>query len=185
MDNNDSRDKNYRKVNIPLLVFDIILLPIHIARMIIIYFCGSKYNLRGFQFLDVIMHADNPYFNQEDCRVVNTIKTDYRIVIRDDSRIFPLDLDRYIDIKKSNIEEVTIGKTVCNNSKWEIASNECNNNNKPKLVESNNSSDKIKDTYIEGVNYFGNNENDIILEQENQDDILDSIRDELNNVFDN
>lgn len=180
----NENEKKYRKVNIPLLVFDIILLPIHIVRMVIIYFCSSKYNLKGFQFLDVIMHADNPYFNQEDCRIVNTIKTDYRVVIRDDSRIYPIDMDKYIDIKKNNIrEEITVGNTVCEKSKWDIVSEECNKN-KPKLVNSNNSSDKIKD--IEGVNYFGENEANIVnsLEQENQDDILDSIRDELNNVFD-
>ncbi len=78
--------------NLPLLIIDLILLPIHIVRMILIYFWGSKYNLKGFTFLDVIMHADNPYFNQDDCRMIDTIGKDYRIVIRDDSRIFPLDI---------------------------------------------------------------------------------------------
>ena len=80
------------KPNIPLLIFDILLLPIHLVRLLFIYFWGSKYGLRGFQFLDVIMHADNPYFNQEDCSTVNTIGTDYRVVVRDDSRIFPIDI---------------------------------------------------------------------------------------------
>ena len=175
-------DKKHRTLNIPLLVFDIILLPIHIVRMIIIYFCGSKYNLRGFQFLDVIMHADNPYFNQEDCRVVDTIGTDYRVIIRDDSRIFPIDIDRYIEVKKHNIkEDITVGNTICNEkSKWDIASEECNNNKSK--VETDDSGNEKQDTFIEGVNYFGDNDNE---KQENQDDILDSIRDELNNIFEN
>lgn len=87
---NMKSDSNFR--NIPLLIFDLILLPILLIRLILIYIWGSKYNLKGFQFLDVIMHADSPYFNQEDCRMINTIGKDYRIVIRDDSRIFPMDI---------------------------------------------------------------------------------------------
>ena len=182
----DNKDKKYIKVNIPLLIFDIILLPIHIVRMVIIYFCGSKYNLRGFQFLDVIMHADNPYFNQEDCRVVNTIETDYRVVIREDSRIFPIDIDRYIEVKKYNIkEDIITGDTVCNEkTKWNIASDECN---KPKIVDSKDNCDEKQDTFIKGVNYFGDNDNDNEKseQEDHDDDIIDSIRDELNNIFDN
>lgn len=91
--------------NICLIIFDILLLPIHIFRMILIYFFGSKYNLKGFQFLDVIMHADKPYFNQEDCKMINTIGTDYRIVIRDDSRIFPADLNNYLELKQTELKQ--------------------------------------------------------------------------------
>jgi len=91
--------------NICLIIFDILLLPIHVFRMILIYFFGSKYNLKGFQFLDVIMHADKPYFNQEDCKMINTIETDYRIVIRDDSRIFPADLNNYLELKQNELKQ--------------------------------------------------------------------------------
>lgn len=87
-------------INIPLLLFDLLCLPIHIFRLVIIYIFGSKYNLKGFRFLDVIMHADKPYFNQEYDNVINTIGTDYRVIIRDDSRIFPTDLNKYFDLKK-------------------------------------------------------------------------------------
>jgi hypothetical protein len=79
--------------NIPLLIFDIISLPITMIRVILIYIWGSKYEIQGFRFLDVIMHANNPYFNQEDCRIVNTIGDDFRIVIRDDSRLYPYDIN--------------------------------------------------------------------------------------------
>jgi hypothetical protein len=136
--------------------------------------------LKGFRFLDVIMHANNPYFNQEDCRVINTIGTDYRIAIRDDSRIFPIDIDRYILSSNDIIvrEDITVGNTVYNeNSKWNIVSEEYNN--KPNLIKSDNVCNKKENTFIEGVNYFGDNENT------NQDDIIDSIREELNNIFDN
>ena len=61
-----SVDTEYRSPNFPLLIFDLFLLPIHMLRMILIYFWGSKYNLKGFQFLDVIMHSNNPYFNNEN-----------------------------------------------------------------------------------------------------------------------
>lgn len=119
--NNDTK-------NVPLFLFDLILLPVHLIRMIFIYFWGSKYNLKGFQFLDVIMHADNPYFNQDDCRIVNTIGNDYRIKIRDDSRFFPCDLMRHVDITNSTDSNepylknnVTIGST---NTLWDIDTEE-------------------------------------------------------------
>jgi hypothetical protein len=95
----DTIDTGFKRLNLPLLIFDLIFLPVHIIRMVLIYFWGSKYNLKGFQFLDVIMHADRPYFNQEDCRMIDTIGKDYRIVVREDSRIFPFDLNRYFDVK--------------------------------------------------------------------------------------
>ena len=103
--------------NIALFLFDVLLLPVHLIRLILIYMWGSKYNLKGFQFLDVIMHADNPYFNQEDCRMVNTMSKDYRIVIRDDSRIFPMDINNYFDklpiTNKTDIEDkIIIGSTL-------------------------------------------------------------------------
>jgi hypothetical protein len=93
--NNNNHNHTYQRPNYPLLVIDLLLLPIHIFRMVLIYFFGSKYNLKGFTFLDVLMHADKPYFNQEDCRLIDTMGIDYRVVIRDDSRIFPMDLNNY------------------------------------------------------------------------------------------
>ena len=87
---------SYTKPNIVLLIFDIVILPIQIIRMILIYMWGSKYNIPGFQFLDVIMHADSPYFNQEDCSAIDTLKGDYRIVIREDSRLFSTDFKNLI-----------------------------------------------------------------------------------------
>jgi hypothetical protein len=100
------------KPNIFLVLFDIIILPIHIIRLIIIYFFGSKYNLKGFKFLDVIMHSDNPYFNQEDCRLIDTIGKDYRVAIREDSRIFPMDINTYFRTdEKKKVERVVIGST--------------------------------------------------------------------------
>ena len=116
--NRDSYKNVYQVANIPLLIFDLILLPIIIIRMILIYFWGSKYNLKGFQFLDVIMHADNPYFNQEDCRLIDTIGKDYRIVIRDDSRIFPLDIVNHVSVecKTEQLVEASGEKSIITSS---------------------------------------------------------------------
>ena len=52
--------------NIVLLLFDLLVLPISVIRLVIIYYFGSKYNLEGFKFLDVINHSDKPYFNKDD-----------------------------------------------------------------------------------------------------------------------
>lgn len=92
-------NEQYKKMNVPLLIFDILLIPISLIRIVLIYFWGSKYNLTGCQFLDVIMHADKPFFNRDNSRV-NTIGTDYRIVIRDDSRIFPMDIKSFLNVNK-------------------------------------------------------------------------------------
>jgi hypothetical protein len=146
------------KPNIPLLIFDILLLPIHLVRLLFIYFWGSKYGLRGFQFLDVIMHADNPYFNQEDCSTVNTIKKDYRVVVRNDSRIFPIDIKNLIDINQTGLtsqsnvvhnnsqdvddtktQSVQCGSTdengrTKNNNIWDISTEEVGNTKKHKKI---------------------------------------------------
>ena len=104
--NLSNNTNTYKYSNLPLLIVDLILLPIQILRMVLIYFWGSKYNLKGFTFLDVIMHADNPFFNQEDCRMINTIGKDYRIVLRDDSRIFPMDIN--YKLEKINDHQILI-----------------------------------------------------------------------------
>lgn len=132
-------DQGYNKPNFFLFIFDVLLLPIHLVRMILIYFWGSKYNLRGFSFLDVIMHANNPYFNQDDCRIIDTIGKDYRIVIRDDSRIFPIDILNHIHVidndpmigecpNDGTVDNIVVVSTVENKSdKSKVDQNNLNN----------------------------------------------------------
>lgn len=93
--------------NIPLLIYDLVLLPLQIVRLIIIYYWGSKYNLKGFTFLDVIMHADKPYFNHDSNNTINTESEDYRCTVRDDSRLCPLDVKKYLVIhnKQKNVSD--------------------------------------------------------------------------------
>ncbi len=223
--------------NIPLLIIDLLLLPIHIFRMVLIYFFGSKYNLKGFTFLDVIMHADKPYFNQEDCRLINTMGDDYRIVIRDDSRIFPMDLNNYFSSSHHNccsqcscarnssvknedrviVGDISSGDSSSSNSNssnlnsgiWNISTdafeNDKNNKNDSDDDNENEDNDDTDDTdsesetgseldsnihdnriKIKGVNYFeADDEPDNKLNYVNsfKNDILDSIRDELNSAF--
>jgi hypothetical protein len=107
----DTKRIPYTKPNIALLLFDILLIPIQIIRLILIYIWGSKYNIPGFQFLDVIMHADSPYFNKEDCSAIDTLKGDYRVVIREDSRLFATDINNILSIKNIETEKNTNTQT--------------------------------------------------------------------------
>jgi hypothetical protein len=102
---NEAKD-NYS--NIPLFIFDMLILPINIIRVFLIYLYGSKYGIKGFRFLDVIMHANSPYFNQNYCKSVNTINDDYRGTIYNDTN--------YNDTKPAkNVEKQKI-KTYSNDS---------------------------------------------------------------------
>lgn len=74
-------------MNIPLLIFDLLCVPITSIRICLIYWYGSKYNIPHFQVLDVLLHADNPYFNQmKDEPTIDTIKDDIKQVILEDTK---------------------------------------------------------------------------------------------------
>ena len=56
--------------------------------MLLIYLYGSRYNISSLQFLDVMNHANNKYFNQlEDNITIDTDETDIRISINNSSNI--------------------------------------------------------------------------------------------------
>lgn len=79
-------------MNILFLLDWSLFLPITLIRIMIIYFYGSKYNINGLQFLDVMMHSNQKYFNQ-DCDsdpTIDTMNTDIRKVIKYDSYIYEL-----------------------------------------------------------------------------------------------
>lgn len=74
--------------NIPLLIFDIICLPITTIRMILIYFNGSCYGIRYLEFLDVMLHSHNKYFNQTNkLLTIDTLDDDIRLSINHSSRL--------------------------------------------------------------------------------------------------
>ena len=62
--------------NILLLIFDMLVLPITISRLVLIYFLGSRYGIDSLNFLDVMMHSEHKYFNQLDINVLLTVFID-------------------------------------------------------------------------------------------------------------
>lgn len=75
--------------NLLLFIFDfIITLPITLIRLILIYLYSSKYNIESLGFLDIMMHADKRFFNQEDpYPTLDTLKDDIRVKVNYDSRL--------------------------------------------------------------------------------------------------
>jgi hypothetical protein len=69
-----------------------LFIPVTLLRLGIIYFSGSKYNINGLKFLDVMMHAENKYFNQisDTDPTIDTSKQDVRTIIKYDSCIYEL-----------------------------------------------------------------------------------------------
>lgn len=93
-------------MNLPLLVLDFLCLPITLIRLFFIYLFGSCYNVPSLQFLDVMMHATNRFFNQGSKETtIDTISTDVRISINRASRINAEVL--YDSVKKSKNDVVT------------------------------------------------------------------------------
>jgi|SaaInlStandDraft_4_1057021.scaffolds.fasta_scaffold01936_4 hypothetical protein len=110
-------------MNWPLIICDLIVfLPITIVRSIIIYICGSKYNIKNMRFLDVIMHANDICFNQQhqitndDLLSIDTLKDDVTDAIKIDTNI---NSDIYITKKskmnnQTNIlKNATVANTIC------------------------------------------------------------------------
>jgi hypothetical protein len=174
---NTKKESNNISQNIPLMLFDLLLLPIHIIRIILIYFWGSKYNYKGLYFLDVIMHADKPYFNQEECNMIDTIGTDYRIIIRDDSRIFPSDLNNYFELKQIEL----IPKNL-NSADGNIVSWSC----KKKIPESNTNIIELKEkSEIQNKHLKELNSNNVVIGSTQWDNEPDNIIDtSLNTIID-
>jgi hypothetical protein len=95
-------------MNILLFTFDLLLLPITLVRLILIYLYGSRYNIKNLGFMDVMMHAENKFFNQqEEYQTIDTINTDIRMKINQDSTINTTTKDEInqIDLIEKNIEE--------------------------------------------------------------------------------
>lgn len=114
------------QINLPLLIFDfVIMLPFTLIRILLIYFFGSRYNVKNCKFLDVLVHATGPFFNQQTVPSVDTIDDDVRMVIKTDTALFK---DDNRDDKKENIfVESNFGSNVIDNSNI-INSNIINSN---------------------------------------------------------
>lgn len=69
------------RINLPLFLLDfLILLPVTMLRLFLIYIYGSRYRIPGLNFLDVMIHADQPKFNQDQVETKNSIDTESRSV---------------------------------------------------------------------------------------------------------
>lgn len=77
--------------NIPLFILDTILLPFTLLRIFLIYLFGSRYEIDGLGFLDVMMHANNKYFNKcneispnvDEIYIKHFIKNECNAIIKD------------------------------------------------------------------------------------------------------
>ena len=95
-------------MNIPLLIFDIICLPITLSRIFLIYLFGSRYNIDKFKFLDILLHSNGPYFNQDTVPSIDTIDDNIRTVIREETRLFSINnnISEIIDSKQINSKQI-------------------------------------------------------------------------------
>ena len=92
--------------NILLLIFDTLILPITLIRIVLIYCFGSRYGIDGFDFFDIIMHAENKYFNQqEDKLTVDTIDSDIRTSINKASCLDDIPIQHTVPIVERNFTE--------------------------------------------------------------------------------
>jgi hypothetical protein len=85
-----------------LFIFDLLVLPVTIIRSILIYFGGSRYGINKFDFLDVMLHAENKYFNQQEDNIsIDTINTDIRTIINSSSYLSNDELINYPSLHKN------------------------------------------------------------------------------------
>jgi hypothetical protein len=88
-----------------LVFFDLLMLPVTVMRMIIIYFFGSRYNINGFEFLDIMNHSEKRFFNQEDDNPkVDLINKDLRECIYESSKLYIESLDPQV-IQTNNSDQ--------------------------------------------------------------------------------
>jgi hypothetical protein len=80
-----------------------LFLPVTLVRLGVMYFQGSKYNIDGLKFLDVMMHSDNKYFNQtQDSEPsIDTTTEDVRKIIKYDSHLYEM-----TEIKTNLVENI-------------------------------------------------------------------------------
>jgi DNA repair exonuclease SbcCD ATPase subunit len=71
--------------------------------MTLIYFYGSRYNIHSVKFLDIINHAEYPYYNQLKSNfTVDILETDIRLSINESSRLKEIKSNIVTEIKEIN-----------------------------------------------------------------------------------
>jgi hypothetical protein len=143
-------------MNLLLLIFDIIILPITLIRLLLIYLYGSKYNIQGLEFLDVMIHADNKYFNQiEENNVLSETKTQTHIkvnTIKDDIRQVINECSLENDANESKINtEIENNNDIVKILNPEIINNNDNNDNNNNDDNYKNDSESILEETLENL----------------------------------
>lgn len=153
-----------------------IFIPITLIRLLIIYFYGSKYNINGLKFLDVMLHADNIYFNQNfnEDPPIDTISKDIRHVIKYDSylyQIIEVDKEQNISLPVKKIES----KKYNNNT--HINQHNLNDNidvNSEYNYDNNENYDKNKDNNDNENDEDNDEDNDEYNDKDNSDNFTNS-----------
>lgn len=161
--------------NLPLIIFDIIILPIIIIRLIIIYFFGSKYSISNMNFLDVMFHSDNPYFNQESNNTVDVLNEDIRSVIKRDTLLY-IEPENIIDDQKKCKTNLKPKKKI---KETEEESDEETEDE----MERTNESDEESDEETERTNETSEEESEEKETDETEDDVKDTSVDNDNIIM--
>jgi hypothetical protein len=95
-------------MNILLFILDLLLFPITLIRLILIYFYGSRYGIKNLEFIDVMMHASNKYFNQleNDNNCIDTIDDDIRVKINYSSRYIKDNIPELVILANKNTKNI-------------------------------------------------------------------------------
>lgn len=107
--------------NLYLLALDFsIFLPITLIRLVLIYFFGSRYNIQSLQFLDIMMHAKNKYFNQENEVIeIDTEECDIRESVRMSSLLENDYIQEFPLIEKRETKEEILNNNAVNREEIE------------------------------------------------------------------
>jgi hypothetical protein len=96
--------------NMPLFILDTLLLPFTLLRIFFIYLFGSRYNIDGLGFLDVMMHANNKYFNKCNEVSSNVDEIDIKHFIKNECNEIIKDINNIVDkstTRKSSVQCIT------------------------------------------------------------------------------
>lgn len=107
-----------------------LFLPVTLTRLGIIYFEGSRYNIEGLKFLDVMMHSENKYFNQnEDLEpTIDTTTEDVRKIIKYDSHLYEMTEIKNNLINKLLKDDIELNTEIKENNEKNINFKSSSNN---------------------------------------------------------
>jgi len=128
--------------NIPLFVLDIILLPFTLLRVVFIYMLGSRYGINRLDFLDVMMHAKNKYFNRCNESTLDIDDIDIKVSIRDGCNAIAKDTYMHLD-KSTELPPVTIESTAKLNVQDLMSDDEIDNESDSESTQSSGIEDNI------------------------------------------